>query len=508
MKNKKKVIISAVLFSLAFIDIAIFIILSFIKTIVNVALYSTILWGQAIAYAIIAIITYISYLNDYRVSKIIEEENHDKLSRHNRFIFNTFIFTAKANKILFKHKNENGYIVKFSVSKENSTTNQTIKKMNSFVVDFLESYFSEKKSINKRKVIYCFANKSFYVLKICSFEEIDQMITEIENQIYKIHKEKDIRVFVQPYFGITPINGEKSAVKLMSQASLAKIYGENNYQVVTMYRESMNEEQSEEEIDEIRRAFYNNEFVVYYQPKYHLNSKSFISSEALIRWNSSEHKQILTPDKFIEKAEACGLIHQLDMFVYKTVIQDLVDAKRRGRRLLPVSVNFSLYEFYNPDFYRDITSLIEENNINPSLIEIEITEGTSNANTFLAISLIKKLKEYGIRVLMDDFGIGYSNISNLSKIPLDVVKLDRSFITDISIDRKKRDIVKFLIELCKCNGLEVVAEGVEDSKTIEILKKFKCDTIQGFYYSKPLPKNEYEKFLLNNPFEKKGDNSL
>lgn len=508
MNRKRKMILSIILFSGAFINITLFIILSFIPTIKNVSLYSAILWGLASAYIFIGITLFISYREDFKLGRILEEENFDKLARHNRYIFNSFLFTAKVNYLLKKYKNEDGYIVKFSVTKEDTNNNEALKKINSYVVDFLKTYFYEKKSLRRRKTIYCFSNKSFYLIKLCSFEEIDKTITDIENKIYEIHKEYDIRAFIQPYFGIAPINKNQSAVTLMSQASLAKTYGERNYQVVTMYRDSMNKQINEEEVEEIRRAFYNNEFVVYYQPKYHLNSKTFISSEALIRWNSTKYKQLLTPDRFIDKAEASGLIHQLDMFVYKTVISDLADAKRRGRRLLPVSVNFSLYEFYNPDFYYDLTSLIEENNINPALIEIEITEGTSNANTFLAINLIKKLKEYGIRVLMDDFGIGYSNISNLSKIPLDVVKLDRSFITDISIDRKKRDIVKFLIELCKCNGLEVVAEGVEDNKTIEILKKFKCDTIQGFYFSKPLPKNEYEKFLLNNSFEKKGDNSL
>ena len=104
---------------------------------------------------------------------------------------------------------------------------------------------------------------------------------------------------------------------------------------------------------------------------------------------------------------------------------------------------------------------------------------------------------------MDDFGIGFSNVGNLKKIPFDVVKIDKTFIDDIATDTKAREIVKFLIGLCKVNGMEVVAEGVDNKEQVEILKRAKCDTIQGFYYSQALEKKEFEKFLLDNPFEKK-----
>ena len=143
-------------------------------------------------------------------------------------------------------------------------------------------------------------------------------------------------------------------------------------------------------------------------------------------------------------------------------------------------------------------------NIPPTLIEIEITEQTTNANNFIATSILKRIKDLGIRILMDDFGVGYSNIMNIRKTPIDVIKIDKSFIDEIVTDAKTRSIVKSLIELCKTNSLESIAEGVNDVKQVEILKKLKCDTIQGYYYSKPLCRNDFEKFLLSNNFEKKG----
>ena len=149
--------------------------------------------------------------------------------------------------------------------------------------------------------------------------------------------------------------------------------------------------------------------------------------------------------------------------------------------------------------------ILKEYNIPTHLIEIEITEATSQANSFLSISIIKKLKERGIRVLMDDFGVGFSNVGNLRKIPFDAIKIDKSFIDDIVSDVKSREIVRFLINLCRVNELEVIAEGVDNKEQLEILRKNKCDTIQGFYYSQPLSKPNFEKFLASNPFEKKED---
>ncbi|MCF0108318.1 MAG: EAL domain-containing protein, partial [Bacilli bacterium] len=174
-------------------------------------------------------------------------------------------------------------------------------------------------------------------------------------------------------------------------------------------------------------------------------------------------------------------------------------------RMISVSVNFSMYEFYSPTFLEDVDRIIKASDINPSFIEIEITETTSQANPFLAISILKKLKEYGLKILMDDFGIGYSNLSTLSKVPFDTVKIDKTFIDGIISDLKTREIIRFLISLCKTNGMEVIAEGVDKQEQVEILKKLKCDTIQGYYYSEPLPREEFEQFLIDNPFEKIGD---
>ena len=169
----------------------------------------------------------------------------------------------------------------------------------------------------------------------------------------------------------------------------------------------MEKEEDESLAININKAIENNEFVVYYQPKYNLTLKKFISSEALVRWENPK-RGLLSPSQFVPQAEQMGLIHKIDMYIFERVCKDLQDFKRKGRRLLPVSVNFSLYEFYNHGFIDDLVSLMNKYNIPPTLIEIEITEQTTNANNFIATSILKRIKDLGIRILMDDFGVSYS----------------------------------------------------------------------------------------------------
>ena len=149
---------------------------------------------------------------------------------------------------------------------------------------------------------------------------------------------------------------------------------------------------------------------------------------------------------------------------------------------------------------------MEDNQVPPSLLEIEITETTSQVNKFLSLQVIKKLKDLGVRILMDDFGTGFSQIDNLRQIPFDAVKIDKIFTDRILVDDKSRSIMKFLIQLIHDSDMEAIVEGVESKEQVDLLRKMKVDTIQGFYYSRPLPIVEYQNLLKENIFEKKEAN--
>ena len=450
------------------------------------------------------------FLNQYALLKTLQIENAYVLGQKS-FFNNIYIFQKRVISASNFRRRQKKHIIAFTISNlvvsQNFNRNMEIFSLNGHIVNYLNDLY---KVVNARQGDFIFAY-SRGVFLIYAFRQnevsLKKIVEVLSAEIYGFASKECPHIWVQPFFGVAVVNKDETVAQQIEDATIARDYSERNFESLTFYQANFRRGVTSNDIEELEQALQNNEFVVYYQPKYNLDNKRFVSTEALIRWNSAKYG-LLTPTKFLGKAETAGLIHEIDTFVLKKVCEDLNDLRRRGKRLLPVSVNFSLYEFYSANFLDTIVSILDEYKIPTSLIEIEITEATSQANTFLSISIVKKLKERGIRVLMDDFGVGFSNVGNLRKIPFDAIKIDKSFIDDIVDDVNSREIVRFLINLCKVNEMEVIAEGVDNKDQLEILKKNKCDTIQGFFYSEPLSKVEYEKFLMNNPFEKKEGNAL
>lgn len=416
------------------------------------------------------------------------------------------VFEAKAMAIRrnFFTRNKSQHLIAFSGSTHDMMNNRnrrkTITDFNAATILYLKETLDHSPD---GRFIYCF-NEGVFLIFACGPDrsKILLLCHDINEKLYQIAEQKNLHIPISPYFGVESVKPNDELIASIENANLARDLSERYFDWITFYSNSMRNVSSGSDSDEILSAMENKEFVIYYQPKYNLTSNAFTSSEALVRWNSPVHG-FMQPGQFIPRVEASGLIHELDVYVFERVCQDLSETKKRGRRLLPVSLNFSLFEFYSPTFLDMILSTIKKYNIDPKLIEIEITETTSQSNTFLSTSIIKKLKEHGMKVLMDDFGIGYSNIGNLQIIPFDTIKIDKSYVDNIVNDPKAKEIVKTLISLGKINGMEVIAEGADSKEQVEILKDNGCDTIQGFYYSMPLPKDDYDKFLSDNPFEAK-----
>ena len=453
--------------------------------------------GLTYIFVAIFFIVFSFFINGRFTLVSIENDNEYNLGERSTFN-NLFAFQRDVqmrfifNKRFFKNSQ---YIIAFTFSSssvtQNVNRNKEIYSLNTHLANFLEE-IPAKLNLKKNNFVFAFSRGAFLIYAVKQNEQVIQSICDLLiKDIYEFGEANCPHTWVQPFFGVTVMNNDETLTHQIENALLARDHSEKNFETITYYQPTFRKSVSASEVDELYAALENKEFVVYYQPKFDLNNKQFISSEALIRWNSKKYG-LLAPTKFLAKAESIGLIHDIDIYVLRQVCEDLNDLIRRGRRTLPVSVNFSLFEFYSTNFLDKIMSILEEFKVPPHLIEIEITEATSQANQFLSISIIKKLKEHGIRVLMDDFGIGYSNVGNLRKIPFDVVKIDKSFIDGIVTDTKAREIVKFLIGLCKINGMEVVAEGVDNKEQVEILRKAKCDTIQGFYYSQALEKKAFE----------------
>ncbi len=238
-------------------------------------------------------------------------------------------------------------------------------------------------------------------------------------------------------------------------------------------------------------ALKNEEFVVYYQPKYDPRTNELRGAEALVRWDSPEYG-FVTPGRIIPIFEKNGFITEIDHYMISHVAKDQKAWLDAGYKCVPVSVNVSRAHFIETDLAEQIRDIVDEAQCPHDLIEIELTESAFFDDKKAMIETIKKLKDYGFTVSMDDFGAGYSSLNSLKDMPLDVLKLDADFFRGESAGERGEIVVSEAIKLAKSLEMRTVAEGVEEKDQVEFLAKQGCDMIQGFYFAKPMPKAEYE----------------
>jgi len=248
-------------------------------------------------------------------------------------------------------------------------------------------------------------------------------------------------------------------------------------------------------------AIENQEFILCYQPKVNINSQ-LQGFEALIRWQTPEGR-IIFPDEFIPTAEKSGSIFQIGKWVLKSAIRQIRQWLDMGLPPMVMGINISPKQFQQDDLVNQIITTIEEYNIPPKLVELEITEGILMDNRVETINKLKRLKEYGIRLAIDDFGTQYSSLSYLKNYPFDILKIDRLFIKDIETDIKARTIIHLIVQLGHRLGMKVTAEGVETEYQLEFLKEISCDYVQGYYFSRPV-----ELWKITEMLEKKKDGYL
>lgn len=243
-------------------------------------------------------------------------------------------------------------------------------------------------------------------------------------------------------------------------------------------------------------ALKNEEFKVYIQPKYDLSNEKISGGEALVRWISPTNG-FLSPDKFIQIFEKNGFITQLDMFVWEKTCQIIREMMDRYGKTVPISVNVSRADLFRMDILEVLTELLKKYRLRPDQIHLEITETAYTDNPEQLLVVISKLKKKGFIIEMDDFGSGYSSLNMLSELPIDTIKLDMKFMRHLN---RKNDvnILSFVISMAKWLGYTVVAEGVETSEQISILRNMECDYAQGYYYSKPVPSVEFMNMIYYN----------
>lgn len=245
---------------------------------------------------------------------------------------------------------------------------------------------------------------------------------------------------------------------------------------------------------DLRKALENNEISIVYQPKVSLKDEKIVSAEALIRW---KHKEVgyISPDIFISIAEKNGDIHLIGKWVLEKVCSEIKRCNENNENIVPISINISREELYQTDLVENIKKIINKYKVNPKLLEFEITETAALNDTEFINKKIKEIRKFGVKVSMDDFGTGTSTLCNLEKLDIDTLKIDRSMSIDIETNERTRELLKSIINLAKVYNTDVVCEGIENVKQVEILKKFNCDMIQGYVYYKPLNIENFKKYI-------------
>lgn len=322
----------------------------------------------------------------------------------------------------------------------------------------------------------------------------EQIIRIIEEPVIIDNQE----VFVSTSMGVSiyPEDGTTTE-ELINCADRAMTYSkENGRNGFSFYFDGLNTDTKRVLLldTELRKAIENRDFELYYQPKVCVATEKVVGVEALLRW-TNDQLGFVSPAEFIPYAEETGLIIPLSLLVFDLACEGQSHLLEQGYTNIPIAVNVSSIHFQQQSFLDSIQSIMEKNNAAPQNFEIEVTERTVMNSASETVSKLVKLKQLGFKLSIDDFGTGYSSLSYLVRFPLDVLKIDRSFIQHMCSLDDKQAIVDAIIQMAHRLNMKVVAEGVENVQQVELLKQMGCDYIQGYYYSKPLPMNELLEFL-------------
>ena len=248
----------------------------------------------------------------------------------------------------------------------------------------------------------------------------------------------------------------------------------------------------------LETAIENDEFVVYLQPKFDIDTEKVKGAEALVRWNY-KNTGILTPYRFVPFFEKDGSIGKIDDIVLRKVCEAFSRWKKEGMQLYPISVNLSRNQLYDSDIITHLTEIVDSYDVDHELIDFELTESATYDNMEQMIRVLGTLRERGFKISMDDFGTGYSSLSLLTQMPLDTLKIDKSFVDKVGSDNdseKDTAVIRHIISLAKELDFVCLAEGAESKTQVDKLRILGCEVIQGYYYSKPIPMSEYEEKYL------------
>ena len=328
--------------------------------------------------------------------------------------------------------------------------------------------------------------------------ESEELLNSIIDTLVAAVKMYPLNFDITLSFGIyIAENSEYSVRHMLDRAGVAQKATKNNYKSHVSYFDEALREQEEIEItivSEMKRALENGEFKIYLQPKVDMRTGEIIGSEALVRWVHPE-KGLISPRSFIPIFENNGFITELDYYIFATVSKQLDKWRSEGIPILPVSVNVSRADLYDPNLFPNIVKIVDTYNIPHEFIEFELTESSFISDNHKLVELTYNLQKGGFHVLMDDFGSGYSSLNSLKDIKVDVLKIDINFLPTSTSDERAGKILTSVVSMANALDLKVVVEGVETREQADFLISIGAYEAQGYYFFRPMPVEEYEAVL-------------
>lgn len=279
----------------------------------------------------------------------------------------------------------------------------------------------------------------------------------------------------------------------MARSKIKGLYNDNYYIFDEVLENKLVEEQKIE--SSMEDALKNGEFKVFYQPKTLTSNEKLIGAEALIRWYKDG--DIISPGKFIPLFEKNKFIIKLDLYVFEQVCKDMASWKEKYDYCPTISINVSKEHFVDENFINEYVKIANNYNLDRSCIDLEITESATIDGKIDILKILNSIKEKGFTISIDDFGTGYSSLSMLQNMPIDIIKIDKVFVDKADLNSDK-NIINYIMILANRLGLKTIAEGVETKEQVDFIKGIKCDMIQGYYYSKPLSKEDFEAYFNKN----------
>jgi diguanylate cyclase len=360
-----------------------------------------------------------------------------------------------------------------------SSTDLVIKQL----ATRLESWAAKKHSIARID-----SGNFAFLLADCNKDHAESLAKSLIKAIEPNFITNALKLTLHPSIGISvyPNDGD-DADMLFQRAGIAVVFANKSPSGYSVYSSNMDEHSSKRltMMGELRRAIERRSLELYFQPKLHIKSKKLLGVEALIRWKHPQHGYI-SPEEFISIAERSRLIIELTAWVIEEAFIVCAELHKNGHAL-KVSINLSMKDLLNPELPDLVAGLTAKIGIDPSWIIFEITEGSIMTDPTRALIIVERLKSMGFDFSIDDFGTGYSSMAYLKRLPVSELKIDKSFVLDMTSNDNDAIIVQATIGLAHNLGLIVTAEGVEDESTLAMLEKMGCDIAQGYFFSKPLP---------------------